>query len=89
MEAILHHGVVAGCRTGLLSTQGRPIGKRYRVVSNNQDLASYDHKRFSTCECHCEHASFNEVDWHEAERYTKTFATFLVRTAFRVRESLG
>ena len=87
---LLHHGVVAGCRTGLCSSQGRPIGKRYRIVSGSQELALHVHRRFSECQCkENEHAAFNQIDWHETERYTKTFATFLVRTAFRVRESLG
>ena len=32
-------GVAAGCRTGLCTSQGIPIGKRYRIVSENQEVA--------------------------------------------------
>ena len=31
----------------------------------------------------------NQVRWHETETYTRTFATFLIRTAFRIRGGLG
>lgn len=86
---LLYHGVAAGCRTGLCTSQRIPIGKRYRIVSENQEVAQCVHQRFSECHCSCEHAAFNEIDWRETERYTKRFAMFLVRTAFRVRESLG
>ena len=79
------YGVVSGCRAGLMTDKGIPIGKRYRVVTNHQEIARRIHARFSQCVCTCSHAAFNEIDWHETERYTKRFSTFLVRTAFRVR----
>ena len=81
------YGIVAGCRTGLMTDKGVPIGKRYRIVTNHQEVAQRIHARFSQCVCSCEHAAFNEIDWHETERYTKRFATFLVRTGFRVRNN--
>ena len=83
------YGVVSGCRTGLMTDKGVPIGKRYRIITNHQEVAQRIHARFSQCVCSCEHAAFNEIDWHETERYTKRFATFLVRTGFRVRNSLS
>ena len=83
------YGIVSGCRTGLMTDKGVPIGKRYRIVTNHQEVAQRIHNRFSQCVCSCEHAAFNEIDWHETERYTKRFATFLVRTAFRVRNNLS
>ena len=55
---LLHHGVAAGCRTGLCTSQGVPIGKRYRIVSENQEVAQCVHQRFSECHCSCEHAAF-------------------------------
>ena len=83
------YGVVSGCRTGLMTDKGVPIGKRYRIIANHQEIAQRIHARFSQCVCTCDHASFNEIDWHDTEKYTKRFATFLVRTAFRVRNSLS
>ena len=83
------YGVVSGCRAGLMTDKGIPIGKRYRVVTNHQEIARRIHARFSQCVCTCSHAAFNEIDWHETERYTKRFSTFLVRTAFRVRNNLS
>ena len=83
------YGVVSGCRTGLMTDKGVPIGKRYRIITNHQEIAQRIHARFSQCVCTCDHASFNEIDWHDTEKYTKRFATFLVRTAFRVRNSLS
>ena len=83
------YGVVSGCRTGLMTDKGIPIGKRYRVVTNHQEIARRIHARFSQCVCTCSHAAFNEIDWHDTEKYTKRFATFLVRTAFRVRNNLS
>ena len=83
------YGIVSGCRTGLMTDRGVPIGKRYRIITNHQEIAQRIHARFSQCVCTCDHASFNEIDWHDTERYTKRFATFLVRTAFRVRNSLS
>ena len=87
---MFHHGVISCCRTGLVSSYGIPIGKRFRVVSNNLEFVSYLHKRFSgECRCTCEHAAFNQIDWNETERYTKRFATFMARTAYQVRDSLS
>ena len=83
------YGVVSGCRAGLMTDKGIPVGKRYRVVTNHQEIARRIHARFSQCVCTCSHAAFNEIDWHETERYTKRFSTFLVRTAFRVRNNLS
>ena len=83
------YGVVSGCRAGLMTDKGIPIGKRYRVVTNHQEIARRIHARFSQCVCTCSHAAFNEIDWHDTERYTKRFSTFLVRTAFRVRNNLS
>ena len=83
------YGIVSGCRTGLTTDRGVPIGKRYRIITNHQEIAQRIHARFSQCVCTCDHASFNEIDWHDTEKYTKRFATFLVRTAFRVRNSLS
>ena len=83
------YGIVSGCRTGLMTDRGVPIGKRYRMITNHQEIAQRIHARFSQCVCTCDHASFNEIDWHDTEKYTKRFATFLVRTAFRVRNSLS
>ena len=85
----IHHGVISCCRTGLVSSYGIPIGKRFRVVSNNLEFVSYLHKRFSECRCTCEHAAFNQIDWNETERYTKRFATYMARTAYQVRNSLS
>ena len=67
------YGVVSGCRAGLMTDKGIPIGKRYRVVTNHQEIARRIHARFSQCVCTCSHAAFNEIDWHETERYTKRF----------------
>ena len=83
------YGVISGCRAGLMTDKGIPIGKRYRVVTNHQEIARRIHARFSQCVCTCSPAAFNEIDWHETERYTKRFSTFLVRTAFRVRNNLS
>ena len=65
------YGVVSGCRAGLMTDKGIPIGKRYRVVTNHQEIARRIHARFSQCVCTCSHAAFNEIDWHDTERYTK------------------
>ena len=86
---LIFYGVVSGCRAGLMTDKGIPIGKRYRVVTNHQEIARRIHARFSQCVCTCSHAAFNEIDWHETERYTKRFSTFLVRIAFRVRNNLS
>jgi len=85
---MIHHGVISCCRTGLVSSQGIPIGKRFRIVSNNQEFVTYLHKRFCECRCTCDHAAFNQIDWNETERYTKRFATYMARTAYHVRDSL-
>ena len=68
------YGIVSGCRTGLMIDRGVPIGKRYRIITNHQEIAQRIHARFSQCVCTCDHASFNEIDWHDTERYTKRFA---------------
>ena len=38
---MIHHGVISCCRTGLVSSQGIPIGKRFRIVSNNHAGVCY------------------------------------------------
>ena len=45
-------GVVACCRIGIRSIQTeRLVGKRYRVVSHNEELTERIDKRFSQCLC--------------------------------------
>ena len=83
-----HKGIVSCCQIGLRSVRtGRMIGKRYRVVSNNnKQVTSVLHAKFARCRCSDEHATFSEVNWHQAESYTRKFATVLIRTviAFRI-----
>ena len=43
------YGIVSGCRTGLMTDRGVPIGKRYRIITNHQEIAQRIHARFSQC----------------------------------------
>ena len=69
-----------------MTDRGVPIGKRYRIITNHQEIAQRIHARFSQCVCTCDHASFNEIDWHDTERYTKRFATFFGSNSFSRQE---
>ena len=54
-----------------MTDKGVPVGKRYRIVTNHQEMAHRIHARFSQCVCTCDHAAFNEIDWHDTEKYNE------------------
>ncbi len=59
-------GIVSRCGIGIRSVRtGRLVGKRYKVISNNQKITEALHGRLSQCCCECEHATFSEVSWQE------------------------
>ena len=74
---LTHEGLVALCRVGYVSSQGLPIGKRLKFVSNKQGFASYM-AQFKDCFC-ASHAPFNTVDWTQTGLYNRTLATKILK----------
>ena len=74
---LTHEGLVALCRVGYVYSQGLPIGKRLKFVSNKQGFASYM-AQFKDCFC-ASHAPFNTVDWTQTGLYNRTLASKILK----------
>ena len=74
---LTHEGLVALCRVGYVSSQGLPIGKRLKFVSNRPGFASFM-AQFQECFC-ATHAPFNQVDWTSTGLYNRTLANRILK----------
>ena len=71
-------GIVNACSMKMFTKDQQPVGKRFRFMSNREEVANRLAERFN-CQCIVEHAAFNNVNWTETERYTRVFARYFVR----------
>ena len=78
----LHHGPPAGLESEEVTEedvcQESTVGKRFRFALNRKEVVIRLAERFK-CRCVVEDAAFNNVNWTETERYTRTFARYFVR----------
>ena len=68
----------AACAMGLVTSQGQPIGKVFRIACSDQVLATGLERRFQ-CKCTQDHAPLNQVNYSMTERYSYKFARFYCR----------
>ena len=59
----------AACAMGLVTSQGQPIVKVFRIACSDQVLATGLEKRFQ-CKCTQDHAPLNQVNYSMTERYS-------------------
>ena len=74
---LTHEGLVALCRVGYVSSQGLPVGKRLKFVSNRPGFASFM-AQFQECFC-ATHAPLNQVDWTMTGLYNRTLANRILK----------
>ena len=68
----------AACAMGLVTSQGQPIGKVFRIACTDQVLATGLERRFQ-CKCTQDLAPLNQVNYSMTERYSYKFARFYCR----------
>ena len=68
------------CKTGLASSNGKPVGKTLCFTSTSKKFTEKLYRSFGICKCHV-HAAFQETDWTQTAFYNKKLAKAIVQGA--------